>query len=109
MTCDSFADFVPGTALCDPRCEEFVAGAALGEPRSADLVALRGEDCAALAATPSAVGRNYPPARWTRQTTWAGGAARTDAEQIERTLTLCWAPPGARLSLETTPIPHGVG
>ena len=30
-TCGSFADFVAGTALCDPRCADFVAGAALGE------------------------------------------------------------------------------
>ena len=53
-TCGSFADFVAGTALCDPRCAEFVAdaqpfvnlevqiswtGTALCEPRSADFVA----------------------------------------------------------------------
>ena len=37
-TRDSFADFVAGTALCDPRCADFVAGAALGEPQSADFV-----------------------------------------------------------------------
>ena len=37
-TCGSFADFVAGTALCDPRCADFVAGAALCEPRSADFV-----------------------------------------------------------------------
>ena len=38
-TCGSLADFVAGTALCDPRCADFVAGAALCEPRSADFVA----------------------------------------------------------------------
>ena len=38
-TCSSFADFVAGTALCDPRCADFVAGAALGEPQSVDFVA----------------------------------------------------------------------
>ena len=38
-TCASFADFVTGAALCDPRCADFVAGAALCEPRSADFVA----------------------------------------------------------------------
>ena len=32
MTFGSFADFVAGTAVCDPRCADFVAGAALGEP-----------------------------------------------------------------------------
>ena len=39
-TCGSFADFVAGTALCDPRCADFVTGAALCEPRSADFVDL---------------------------------------------------------------------
>ena len=38
-TCGSFADFVAGTALCDPRRADFVAGAALCQLRSADLVA----------------------------------------------------------------------
>ena len=37
-TCGSFANFVAGTALCDPRCTDFVAGAALGEPQSVDFV-----------------------------------------------------------------------
>ena len=33
------ADFVVGTALCEPPCEDFVAGAALCEPPCADIVA----------------------------------------------------------------------
>ena len=37
--CASFANFVAGTALFDPRCADFVAGAALGEPGSAGSVA----------------------------------------------------------------------
>ena len=38
-TCGSFADFVAGTALGEPRSTDFVAGTAFGEPRSADFVA----------------------------------------------------------------------
>ena len=38
-TCGSFADFVAGAALCDPRRADFVAGAALCEPRNANFVA----------------------------------------------------------------------
>ena len=38
-TCGSFADFVAGAALGEPRSADFVAGTALGEPRSADFVA----------------------------------------------------------------------
>ena len=33
------ADFVAGTALCEPRCADFVAGALLCEPPCADVVA----------------------------------------------------------------------
>ena len=33
------ADFVAGTALCEPPCADFVAGAALCEPPCADFVA----------------------------------------------------------------------
>ena len=33
------ADFVAGTALCEPPCAEFVAGAALCEPQRADCMA----------------------------------------------------------------------
>ena len=38
-TCGLFADFVAGTALCEPRSADFVAGTTLCEPRSADFVA----------------------------------------------------------------------
>ena len=38
-TCSSFADFVAGTALCEPRSADIVAGAVFCEPRSADFVA----------------------------------------------------------------------
>ena len=38
-TCGSFADFVAGAVIGEPRSADFVAGAALGEPRSADFVA----------------------------------------------------------------------
>ena len=38
-TCGSLANFVAGTALCEPRSPDFRAGTALCEPRSADFVA----------------------------------------------------------------------
>ena len=38
-TCGSFADFVAGAALGEPRNTDFMAGTAFGEPRSTDFVA----------------------------------------------------------------------
>ena len=38
-TCGSFADFVAGAALCEPRCADFVAVTARCDPRHVDFVA----------------------------------------------------------------------
>ena len=81
-TCDSFADVVAGTALCDARSADFVAGAALGEPRSADFG--RG---AGLAHTPSHSDPLVPtPATGPAVATAAGSSADgTAVDQLHET------------------------